>query len=335
MRKAWLYSAATAALILAGCTSTDENPHWSPGEEYPDWAYNAPFYQQPTVELEPLETVGNQIPIYYTREDLFFVKHPLGEQANQTPQLAIYASADGGQNWVKGGYFGLEQTHFLYKAETDGRYWIRFVGPDQGTSDVPPGQPHRIYVVDTVAPQFNISITPNPWIDEKRTIPRMYHVGQEITIEWTAFDPYLVKESVQLSTAYARFPHNLVWSEFPDKLPPIGRMRVVIPPEAKSEAGIRFRMIAKDKAGNIGIGMGPILAVVDSPADVSPPAPAPAKAETGTPDDLLTPPEKEAEKDSPDTKTGQALETRAPAAAPAAKPAPLPRRPIDAAPTGS
>ncbi|MCD4824062.1 MAG: hypothetical protein K8S55_05605 [Phycisphaerae bacterium] len=283
---------------LAGCTSTseDENPAWNPQADFPGWAYDSPVYYEPAQELKPAETVGNDIPIFYCRDDSFFIRHPKGVQKDILPRMAVWYSENGGTHWGKNGYYGLEQKYFLFRAERDGAFWIRFVGPGQGPSEVPPGQPNQIYVVDTRAPNIQLNVYPGPWEDEDKTIPHVYHVGDTVTLDWTVSEPYLVSNSIRLSTCFAKFPHNVIWSRFKEVLSASGSMRVTIPSGAASQAGLRFRLVAKDKAGNIGIGMSPIMMVSTSgrmdtpmpPAAVSPPAaiepaPVPIPAEDAKP----------------------------------------------------
>ncbi|HDY66107.1 MAG TPA: hypothetical protein ENH84_07755, partial [Phycisphaerae bacterium] len=272
-----------AVWLLVGCTSSDENPDWDPQSEYPYWAYSAPIYYQPTEELKPQGKVGDNIPIYYPRDEMFFVPHPQGQQKDLHPYIAVWYSHDGGQCWKKAGYFGLSQTHFLFAADFDGQYWIRFVGPGQGVSEVPPGQPHRVYVVDTEAPRIYLTVTPGPWDDKQKTIPHIYNVGDTVTVAWTVNDMNLEKDSIRLSTCFAKFPHNLVWKRFKEKLPSASSMQITIPPEAAHQAGMRFRIVADDKAENIGIGMSEIMHVSFEPPQKQPPDTAPSSPVKGPP----------------------------------------------------
>lgn len=252
------------ALLIAGllmsCTASDDNPEWE-GSSIPQCFYDQPIYYQPTQELQPAEKVGNNIPLYYVRNEQFFIKHPKGRQGDVVPRTAVFASADGGSRWAKNGYYGIEQGYYLYQATGDGRYWIRFVGPGFAPTEVPPFQPHQIYIVDTKPPAVTLTVSPGPWEDDERKVPHIYRVGDEITLHWNVDDPYMKHESVRMSTCFAQFPHNLVWSRFENVLPQAGTMTVTIPPEAANQAGLRFRVEAKDKAGNIGIGMTPVMLV--------------------------------------------------------------------------
>ncbi len=256
-----------SVVLLAGCTQVDENPDWNPKVDYPGWAYDAPFYYRPTEELKPLENVGQDIGVYYTRNEYFFIRHPGGSQVDGAPRVAVWCSDNAGEKWSKSGYFGVEQSHFLFKATGDGKYWIRFVGPGQGVSEVPPGMPHRIYVVDTQPPGVQVTVTPGPWKDKDKTIPRIYKAGEQVTVHWSVGDVNLAEGTVRLGVCFARFPNNLIWSRFPDALPPVGSMKVEIPPEAVREGGLRFRIEGVDKSGNVGMGLSQVLRVARSGKD--------------------------------------------------------------------
>ncbi len=274
----WL---ALATALIAGCVQVDENPDWDP-RQLPGWTYDAPFYCRPTEELKVIETIsdettGNTIPVYYSRSEYFFIRHPGGYQVTGVPRVAVWCSVGEEQTWKKQGYFGVEQSHFLFKAVRDGRHWIRFVGPGQGVTRVPPGVPHRIYVVDRQPPEIIVTVEPSPWKDEEETEHRIYQAGQEVALRWVVRDPHLARGTVRLQTCFARFPHNLVWSEFPTSLPARGeKAKVAIPPEAVGEGGIRFRIEARDKAGNVGMGLTDVLLVQGEGVATTQPAVRPA-----------------------------------------------------------
>ena len=253
-------------LLAAGCQLADENPDWDPKHDLPSWAYDAPFYYRPTEDLKPVETVGQGIPVYYPRTDYFFLAHPDGYDVTGEPRLAVWCSTDQ-ENWDRCGYFGVEQTHFLMHAEEDGPHWVRFVGPGQGKTEAPPGHPHRIYVVDTQAPEITLTVDPAPFHvnEEGERIPRLYTVGDEVTLSWSVKDANLRDGSVRLSTCWVRFPDNLAWSVWPKPLTARGSIDVVLPPEAALNGGLRFRMEAQDKAGHIGMAVTHALAVHETP----------------------------------------------------------------------
>jgi len=197
--------------LLAGCLAKDENSDWNPSASFPSWTYDAPFYHEPALPLQPETAVGNDIPVYYTRDADFFIRHPNGSQQNIAPQVAIWYSNTCGEAWLLDGYYGLEQRYFIFHAEHDGQYWIRFVGPapgkdsdgkdndkGQGVATVPPGQPHEIYIVDTHAPTINVTVTPSPWEDEERTVRHIYHVGDTVELQWSVTDMSLLDGSISL-----------------------------------------------------------------------------------------------------------------------------------------
>jgi len=269
-----------AATVL-GCTQRDTNIQWDPKAKYPAWTYDKPFYYRPTEELAAAETIGSDIPVFYTNRGHFFVRHPGGYQLSGVPRVGLYYSTDDGAKWARTGYFGVEQTHFLFTAEADGRYWIRFLGPGQGVTKSPPGVPHRIYVVDRRPPEISIYISPAPWTDTGRQTRRVYRPGQEIEIQWTVSDPDLEAGSVRLATSFGEFPHNVTWRELGWAMGSSGSRKVAISPEAAGRGGMRLRVEATDKAGNVGLAVSPTLFVAGKDGPTTRPAtlgPTPIKA---------------------------------------------------------
>ncbi len=266
--------------FLAGCELADENPEWAPKHDYPSWAYDAPFYYRPSEDLPVAEVIAEGIPVYYTNSRSFFIKHSNGYQVAGVPRVAVWYTTDAGENWQRAGYFGTEQTHFCFQAETDGPKWVRFVGSGQGIVQAPPGQPHRIYIVDTQAPRIRLVVDPPPFEKDKEgnEVPHIYAVGETVEVSWRIQDENLDPDTVRLATTFASWPENITWANFPMKLEPIGQMRLPIPPEAasRSAGGIRVRVEARDKAGNLSYAFSDVLRVAVSDAAVEPPTPRPA-----------------------------------------------------------
>ena len=121
------------ASLSAGCYQKDANPNWNPEAEYPAWAYDAPFYYRPTEELPVAQTLGGAIDVYYSPSEYFFIRHPGGAQTRGAPRVALWTTNEETRQWRRKGYYGLEQSHFCFKADDDGWHWIRFVGPAQGS----------------------------------------------------------------------------------------------------------------------------------------------------------------------------------------------------------
>ena len=270
----WMCIVASA---FAGCMQQDENPHWSPRTDLPAWTYDAPFYYRPSQELEPTETVGKDIGVYYVPSEYFYIHHPGSSQLIGTPRVGVWFSTDQGQTWEKGGYFGVEQTHFRFQAEMDGAHLIRFVGPGLGTAKGPVPAPHRVYVVDRQAPELALAISPPSYDDEEKK-PHVYEVGDEVSLGWAVRDANLSPESIRLESCFGKAPYRVVWNRFRGALLPEGRRVIRIPPEAATERGFRFRIEAQDKAGNVGEAFTPVLLTVRVP---EPPTtrPAPPVAE--------------------------------------------------------
>jgi len=249
------------AAITAGCTQEDTNPHWNPRADLPSWTYDAPFYYRPSEDLKVIETVGQGIPVYYPRTKYFFIKHPGDCQVNGVPRVAVWASPENGTDWERAGFYGVEQSDFLFLAEREGTYWIRFVGPGQGVSKVPPGMPHRIYIADRTPPNVTVTVTPGPWEDDRQEKPHIYKVGDTVRLDWVVSDANLDEKRIKLGTCFAKFPQNVVWDSYPEALSPVGSLEAEIPAEAAEDGGLRFRIEARDKAGNVGMGLTEVLQI--------------------------------------------------------------------------
>lgn len=277
-----------AVLLPTGCTLRDENPDWSPGADYPPWAFDAPVYYRPTEELPVAETLEGGIEVYYTPRDFFFIRHPDGYQLDGEPRVAVWLSTDRGGHWRRAGYFGVEQTHFLLRGEGDGPHWIRFVGPGQGTPDVLPARPRRIYTVDRQPPKTTIRVSPAPWKDEDRTAPRRYEVGQVVTVSWDVSDANLRPGSVRIGMAKADAMGAVVWRWFNEPLPPVGTLRAPVPIEAARDGTMRFHLTAEDQAGNVGMAVTDVMHItaptaVAQPAEGAPEPSSPRQPHTAPP----------------------------------------------------
>ena len=256
-----------AAVVAAGCREKDENPHWNPRLDYPEWTYDAPLYYRPSQEL-PSEPLPSGVEVFYSNKLYFFIKHPGGYQVRGEPRVAVWGSGDQGAHWERAGFFGVEQTHFLFKADHDGRYWIRFVGPGQEIVKIPPGSPHRIYVVDRSPPKVAVDvIMPTAQDSLATTAPSTQAAAkQTVSVSWSVQDEYLDPASLKMEMCFGKLPQGLVWGDIPRNLPPKGTVQVELPAEAQNAEGLRFRLEASDKAGNVGLAVTEPLAMRGRPA---------------------------------------------------------------------
>ncbi len=255
-----------AVLVAAGCQVGDDNLNWDPDQDYPSWAYDAPFYYRPSEELPVAETIGNGIPVFFSRHRLFFVKHPTGYQVPSVPRVAVWYSLDQGQNWSRAGFYGAEQTHFGFLAEADGTHWVRLIGPGQPGMKTSPGKPDRVYIVDTVPPYVQLTLDPPVMErDEEGNVtgPHLYSVGDQVTVGWRVSDRTLDADSLKMATTFGRYPESIVWQPFPLKLKPEGQLTVPVPADASKPGGgvMRFRIEARDRAGNISYTFSDVLQV--------------------------------------------------------------------------
>jgi hypothetical protein len=240
------------AVLLTGCMDRDENPNWDPQSQLPSWTYDAPFYYRPTKDLEPLDTVGNAVNVYYTRDDWFFIPHPANAQPVGEPRVAVWYSTDRGQEWKKAGFFGVEQSHLLFRAEQDADYWIRFVGPGQGATRSAPGMPHRIYVVDRKPPAIMLSLCGEAR-QRLEQPPFIFQAGEPVTLAWGIHDAHLAADSIELVATGAEFPYNIPLVQLGQPLSDGGSVTVSIPASAARTGGVKFQLRATDKAGNVAL----------------------------------------------------------------------------------
>jgi len=275
MRTKVLLISTIVVACLPGCMTTDNNPKWDPRAELPGWTYDAPFYYRPTNELEPLETVGDGIPVYYTRDDAFFILHPGNYQPAGVPRVGVWYSTTQGSQWHRAGYFGLEQSHFLFQAGEDAEYWIRFVGPGQPPAIEPMGSPHRIYMVDTKPPAISLSISP-PYLPNGKAAPdaeywmaKPFEIGDELVVSWGICDGNFLEKSVELLVVGAEFPKNLPLARLDAELSDAGSMLITIPPHSADAGQIMFAIRACDKAGNVSMATTPALTIAPPAEGVS------------------------------------------------------------------
>lgn len=258
-----LYLAAAALLLPTACSSSNGRPQQQasrdtqapPAETHPEWAADQPEYMKPVADLEPQPPARSTDPLhYFTNERTVMVRKPGGYQEDEIPRVALYATSDNGFHWSKQGYFGRGQSFFAMETPTDGDYGIRFVGPGQESEDVVPAEPVRVYHVDTCEPAVEV------WVEPEQT---WYNIGDTITISWRAADPHLIQFPVSISMLLDFSAGEGRAIELQRDLANEGSLTYVIPDEAFDHEAW-FRVAAKDRAGNLGVGYSFALQVVDT-----------------------------------------------------------------------
>lgn len=223
---------------------SDSDAPFDPPNTYPEWSYDAPSYMRAINELSPEPKVNPSDPLhYFSNQKVVMIRQPDGYQPDEIPRVAVWWTDNNGFHWNKGGYFGRSQTFFPFEVEEDGDYGIRFVGPGQEPALQSLPYPERVYHVDTVLPEVEITVVPEKtW----------YHVGDEVTISWNARDFHLIEHPVRLGVLYdfSKDENNAI--ELQRDLADGGAITYTIPPEAL-EHEIRFRADALDRAGNLGV----------------------------------------------------------------------------------
>jgi len=279
-------TAAVTVSLLGGCECCEKSKKkqqqaFDPTEQYPEWAYDAPFYYRPASErgeigdTDPPRWPGGPTH-YYVRSRTVFLPRPsrtpttspatptIGlrtTEAGFAPRTGVYWTETGGLEWHKAGYFGVDQTHFAYPAENDGVYGFRFIGPQMPPAKCSPPRPQVVYHVDTVPPEVVVYVEPNQPV---------YGVNEQVTVYWMASDINLVESSVSVSACWDDGESGKPpWLPIVSDQPVEGSMTFVIPPHAVGMS-LKLRGDARDRAGNVGVGVSIPLPVVEEAATTQP-----------------------------------------------------------------
>ncbi len=296
---------ASTAVILSllicgyiGCNDNHKRMTYDPAEQFPEWAYDAPFYYRPASEKGDIgheqPPAGPGCPThYYTKDRILYLPRPavgpVTSRPDRTvekrfssselaPRIGVYVTDCGGEVWKRAGYFGQCQTHFVYNTENDGSYGFRFAGPGIPPARTVPPVPMVVYHVDTTVPSVVVYIEP----DQER-----YHISEQVTLRWTVSDMNLMEKSVSIAVSWE--PNDLCepqWSVINKELEAEGAMAFVIPPHIQGKA-LKIRAEARDRAGNLGVSFSEPLIVVDETA-------APTTQASSSLDSLLTDPAEQA-----------------------------------------
>lgn len=242
----------------------DRSPHadsdapFDPPNTYPEWAYDGPSYVQPPQELTPEPKVNTNDPLhYFTKEKVVMIRKPEGYTPEEIPRVGIWYTDNNGFHWNKAGYFGREQTFFPFEAPEDGDYGVRFVGPGQDPAIHSLPYPERVYHVDTVLPDVQVTIEPEKtW----------YHVGETVTISWRAEDHHLIEYPVRIGRLLDFTADGMNALELQRDLADEGNITYTLPADTLDHE-VRFRVDALDRAGNLGIAISFALQVVPEEQD--------------------------------------------------------------------
>lgn len=248
-----------------------------PAETLPDWAFDAPYYFQPTSDAlpKPASPANDDFPThYYVNKRVFPIDRPENDvRLDSAPRLAVWWTNTNGCAWARAGCFGLGQTHFHFVGGDDGAYGIRFVGPGIRESLTQDTLPNRIYHLDTVGPCVKVRVAPDQPV---------YFADDELVVSWQVQDPNLDTDSIRLNVCWSWENPDMVELRRPDNEstpprdlpePPATRLwrplkpdcgtddmtTFKIPAAAEGES-FQFQIRAKDRAGNYTAGYScPIL----------------------------------------------------------------------------
>ncbi len=240
-------------VLLAGCTPERE---FQPGTDYPEWAFDKPVYQRPDKEPLPFIEGREGLPdIYYNNQSVVFIKRPDYPELRKAPRPAVFFTKDNGQNWERMGHFGLEQAYFPFEAPGDGTYGICIIGAHRPDLAPPNLQIQHVQVVDSTAPQIEVTISPEE---------APYWVGQRIKMSWKITDAHLVKASGKLYSKVVDSDKPTPWELLKTGLASKGTVSVIIEQMPWQAEGVLFRIEATDKMGNIGVGFSKTLEILPS-----------------------------------------------------------------------
>lgn len=234
----------------------DRDAPFDPPNQYPGWAYDQPEYMRPAAPLEPEPRVmANDPPHFFTRNNVVMVRCPENYTLEEAPRVAVWWTDNQGFHWNKAGYFGRGQSYFPFETTEDGDYGIRFIGPGQVAAQHVLAMPERVYHVDTLKPEVEVSIAPErSW----------YNVGDTIAISWRATDYHLVEFPVRIVLLIDFSAENRGPVEIQRQLADSGSIDFIVPPETLDHE-ITFRVEATDRAGNLGLAHSYALQIVAEP----------------------------------------------------------------------
>ncbi len=194
-----------------------------------------PFFVDHSAEAEPHHC--------FTREKHLRVMPPARYSKSEIPQVSVWWSNDNGFLWREAGRFESTGDAFEFKADGEGEYAFRFVGP----SDPPPqkvlASPELVFHVDASPPDLQLIVEP-----EKTE----YRPGDRITLSWHARDPSLEDFPVRIGLLPDFAAESPEFVELQRGLVPEGSISYEIPPDA-AEQRLLFRAEALDRCGNIGL----------------------------------------------------------------------------------
>jgi hypothetical protein len=237
---------------------------------------------------QPVNAPDPDYPLhYYVRDAVIPIERPENDvPSDRVPRIGVYATNNGGNQWIRAGYYGLGQRQFLLASARDGEYGIRFVGPGIRESLTERVLPHRIYHVDRTAPRVNVIVSP---------LLSDYSPGTTVTVTWAVEDrnpdpmparmavcwgwenPDLLEYHPASSEGEGgpseiERSHSRLWRPFEQVLPKAGSIEFAIPEPARGE-GFQFQVRAKDRAGNYGVGYSHVLYVPETdpiPEEIEP-----------------------------------------------------------------
>lgn len=250
---------AGGMVTLTSCCCCEKKEKLFSDSARPEWSYDQPYYVKPAGAEKPLKIFDGPIPDIYTQQRLIQIPRPEVGDMKKAPRIAIWMTKDNGIHWDRIGYFGLEQTYFPFEVEGDGDYGIRFIGPGIPPAQCKPPKPHMNFHVDSIPPDIAVFVQPDQ---------DCYYPGQTITVDWCITDPNLDPDSIEVGACIDKnYSKVFKWEKLDAKYSASGALDLIIPDEAIDKI-LSIRVIARDKAKNLGHGYSCPLSVVFQPEDL-------------------------------------------------------------------
>jgi hypothetical protein len=126
------------------------------------------------------------LPLYATRHREFAIPFSVDRRVAQPIEVHLYVSVDQGTNWQLQARQPPGARQFIFRAAGDGEYWFasRTIDAAQRAGNAAAPRPEFRVVVDTVAPQIELSARPTK--------------GGQVTTAWQLFDQNLLVSTLKI-----------------------------------------------------------------------------------------------------------------------------------------
>lgn len=188
---------------------------------------------------------------YFVNRRELVIRRPDQRPARIAEALSVWVQSSSRGEWSCIGPIAAGRTFLRWQAPADGEHRIRFVAAGQLPSGAD-GAMDCVYLVDTVAPRAEVSLTP---LDPSCTPQTM------LMLSWCAADELLPDQPVQIS--WQRDGRD--WQRIAVGQPATGCLLIPAPPGGLGDEW-RLCVEAVDRAGNLASQFTPALQLAEAPA---------------------------------------------------------------------